>query len=260
MRLGLERIARCSRSSASPQERLDAIHVVGTNGKSSTVRFAAAALAASGLRAGAYLSPHVIGWDERVQIDGRPVGAGGARGRARPRAGGGASRRGIARRGPDAVRGAHGRGVPVLAEAGVEACVGRGRPRRAPRRDPGRQRARGRPDERRARPPARARRHARADPGREAGRARAGRRALSWASWTTSSAAQAAALAAEAGATFERIRHGRGGGATARGRLPARRCGARAAARRVAACAAPARSAIVPRPRLRPRFRPGASS
>jgi len=74
MRLGLERIAALLDELENPQERLDAIHVVGTNGKSSTVRFAAAALSASGMRTGAYLSPHVIGWDERVQIDGRPVG------------------------------------------------------------------------------------------------------------------------------------------------------------------------------------------
>jgi dihydrofolate synthase/folylpolyglutamate synthase len=74
MRLGLERISALLEELGNPQERLDAIHVVGTNGKSSTVRFAAAALSASGLRTGAYLSPHIVGWDERVQIDGRPVG------------------------------------------------------------------------------------------------------------------------------------------------------------------------------------------
>ena len=97
MRLGLERISALLEELENPQERLDAIHVVGTNGKSSTVRFAAAALTASGLRTGAYLSPHVIGWDERVQIDGRPIGPRGARGRARSRAGGGARRRARAR-------------------------------------------------------------------------------------------------------------------------------------------------------------------
>jgi dihydrofolate synthase / folylpolyglutamate synthase len=104
MRLGLERISALLRELEDPQERLDAIHVVGTNGKSSTVRFAAAALTASGLRTGAYLSPHVIGWDERVQIDGRPVG---------PAALAVAlDRVQVARGGADAVRGPHGRGLP----------------------------------------------------------------------------------------------------------------------------------------------------
>jgi dihydrofolate synthase / folylpolyglutamate synthase len=74
MRLGLERITALLEELDNPQGRFDTIHIVGTNGKSSTVRFAAAALTASGLRSGAYLSPHVIGWDERVQIDGRPIG------------------------------------------------------------------------------------------------------------------------------------------------------------------------------------------
>ena len=47
--------------------------MVGSNGKSSTARFAAAALAAAGHRVGTYLSPHVAGWHERIEIDGAPV-------------------------------------------------------------------------------------------------------------------------------------------------------------------------------------------
>ena len=73
MRLGLERIDELCRRLGEPQTRLDAVHVVGTNGKSSTTRFCAAALQAQGLRVGAYLSPHVLGWHERVQLDGQPV-------------------------------------------------------------------------------------------------------------------------------------------------------------------------------------------
>ena len=49
--------------------------MVGTNGKSSTTRYAAAVLAAGGLRSGAYLSPHISGFNERVLVDGRPVAA-----------------------------------------------------------------------------------------------------------------------------------------------------------------------------------------
>ena len=73
MRLGLERIDELCGRLGEPQLRLDAVHVVGTNGKSSTTRFCAAALQAQGLRVGAYLSPHVLGWHERVQLDGEPV-------------------------------------------------------------------------------------------------------------------------------------------------------------------------------------------
>ena len=59
MRFGLERMRRLLTALGSPQQAFRAIHVVGTNGKSSTARFAAAMLEAHGVRAGAYLSPHL---------------------------------------------------------------------------------------------------------------------------------------------------------------------------------------------------------
>ena len=68
MELGTERIRALLARLGDPQTRFRAIHVVGTNGKSSTTRFACAALAGSGLRAGAYLSPHITGWHERVLV------------------------------------------------------------------------------------------------------------------------------------------------------------------------------------------------
>ena len=68
MRFGLDRMRRLLTVLGSPQERLDAIHVVGTNGKSSTVRMAAALLEAHGVRAGAYLSPHLGSFTERIRI------------------------------------------------------------------------------------------------------------------------------------------------------------------------------------------------
>jgi len=46
---------------------------VGTNGKSSTTRYCEALLRAHGLRSGAYLSPHISGWADRVIVEGRPV-------------------------------------------------------------------------------------------------------------------------------------------------------------------------------------------
>ena len=53
-----------------PQRRYPAIHVVGTNGKTSTTLLTAELLRAAGLRVGAYISPHVRGWPERIQVDG----------------------------------------------------------------------------------------------------------------------------------------------------------------------------------------------
>jgi dihydrofolate synthase/folylpolyglutamate synthase len=68
MRFGLERMRRLLTALGSPQKAFAAIHVVGTNGKSSTVRFTAALLEAHGLRAGAFLSPHLTSFAERVRI------------------------------------------------------------------------------------------------------------------------------------------------------------------------------------------------
>src|SRR4051795_13202089 len=68
MRFGLERMRRLLTALGSPQDRFAAIHVVGTNGKSSTVRFTAALLEAHGLRTGSFLSPHLTSFAERIRI------------------------------------------------------------------------------------------------------------------------------------------------------------------------------------------------
>jgi dihydrofolate synthase/folylpolyglutamate synthase len=71
MRFGLDRMRRLMTTLDQPERRFDTIHVVGTNGKSSTVRMIAAILERHGLRAGAYLSPHLVSFTERVRIDDR---------------------------------------------------------------------------------------------------------------------------------------------------------------------------------------------
>jgi dihydrofolate synthase/folylpolyglutamate synthase len=68
MRFGLDRMRRMMTALGSPQRRFDAIHVLGTNGKTSTTRMIAAILERHGLRTGAYLSPHLMSYCERVQI------------------------------------------------------------------------------------------------------------------------------------------------------------------------------------------------
>lgn len=73
MRLGLERMTALLAGLGDPHRAAPAIHIVGTNGKSSTTRLAAAVLRAHGHRTGAYLSPHISGWHERTEIDGRAV-------------------------------------------------------------------------------------------------------------------------------------------------------------------------------------------
>ena len=73
MHFGLERMRRLMTTLGSPERQFQSIHVVGTNGKSSTVRMIAAILAQHGLRTGAYLSPHLVSFGERVRIDDRDL-------------------------------------------------------------------------------------------------------------------------------------------------------------------------------------------
>src|SRR5271155_4025155 len=68
MRFGLDRMRRMMTALGSPQQRFDTIHVVGTNGKTSTTRMIAAILERHGLRTGAYTSPHLMSYTERVQV------------------------------------------------------------------------------------------------------------------------------------------------------------------------------------------------
>lgn len=68
MSFGLERMRRLLTALGSPQGSFRAIHVVGTNGKSSTTRFAAAMLEAHGVRTGEYLSPHLTHFRERIRV------------------------------------------------------------------------------------------------------------------------------------------------------------------------------------------------
>jgi dihydrofolate synthase / folylpolyglutamate synthase len=57
----------------SPQRAYPAIHVTGTNGKTSTARMADALLRAHGVRTGRYTSPHLETVRERITIEDQPV-------------------------------------------------------------------------------------------------------------------------------------------------------------------------------------------
>src|SRR5439155_16433594 len=72
----LDRMRRLMTVLGSPHLRFAAVHVVGTNGKSSTARMTASLLRHHGLRTGAYLSPHLSSFAERIEVQGREVSAG----------------------------------------------------------------------------------------------------------------------------------------------------------------------------------------
>jgi dihydrofolate synthase / folylpolyglutamate synthase len=73
MRFGLDRMRRMMTVLGSPQRRYECIHVLGTNGKTSTTRMIAAILERHGLSTAAYTSPHLISYGERVQIGEREI-------------------------------------------------------------------------------------------------------------------------------------------------------------------------------------------
>jgi dihydrofolate synthase/folylpolyglutamate synthase len=57
----------------SPQRAYPAIHLTGTNGKTSTARMIDALLRAHGLHTGRYTSPHLETVRERISLDGEPI-------------------------------------------------------------------------------------------------------------------------------------------------------------------------------------------
>ena len=83
---GLDRINALLAALGDPQRRYPSIHVVGTNGKSTVTRTIEALLADAGLAVGAYLSPHVRGWNERIRARGEEADFEAAVGRVRAEA------------------------------------------------------------------------------------------------------------------------------------------------------------------------------
>jgi dihydrofolate synthase/folylpolyglutamate synthase len=56
-----------------PQKKIPAIHITGTNGKSSVARIATSLLVAAGLKVGTYTSPHLQSMTERIALNGDPI-------------------------------------------------------------------------------------------------------------------------------------------------------------------------------------------
>jgi dihydrofolate synthase/folylpolyglutamate synthase len=73
MRFGLERMRRLMTLLGDPQDAIPAVHVVGTNGKSSTTLMTAAALRAQHLGVGAFTSPHLLSFRERIDLGGSMI-------------------------------------------------------------------------------------------------------------------------------------------------------------------------------------------
>ncbi len=70
---GLERISGLLAALGNPQNKLKAIHIAGTNGKGSVSAMLASVFKAADLKTGLFISPFIIDFRERIQIDGRYI-------------------------------------------------------------------------------------------------------------------------------------------------------------------------------------------
>src|SRR5574338_1573162 len=71
--MGLDRVRAVWRRMGAVRPAPVVITVGGTNGKGSTVAFIDSMLRAGGMRVGAYTSPHILRYNERVRVDGVEV-------------------------------------------------------------------------------------------------------------------------------------------------------------------------------------------
>lgn len=71
IRPGLHRMSRLLSLLGSPQNEFRALHVLGTNGKGSTVATLNAVCLAAGLKTATYISPHLVSLQERVGVNGK---------------------------------------------------------------------------------------------------------------------------------------------------------------------------------------------
>jgi dihydrofolate synthase / folylpolyglutamate synthase len=71
--LGLERVAKVYQALNPDGVKPLTITVAGTNGKGSCIAYLEAIYRAQGYRVGAYTSPHILRYNERIKIDGSPV-------------------------------------------------------------------------------------------------------------------------------------------------------------------------------------------
>ena len=71
--LGLDTIRGLLRELGNPQDDLEFIHIAGTNGKGSVLAYTSTILSEAGYRIGRYVSPTVVSYLERIQIDGKMI-------------------------------------------------------------------------------------------------------------------------------------------------------------------------------------------
>ena len=72
---GLERVSDLLNRLGNPHKALKVIHVGGTNGKGSVCRYVYSVLQRAGYRTGLFVSPYIEEFTERIEYDGKQIGA-----------------------------------------------------------------------------------------------------------------------------------------------------------------------------------------
>ncbi len=70
---GLDSIRELCRRLGDPQEKLQFVHIAGTNGKGSVLAYVSTVLKCAGYKVGRYISPAIREYRERIQINGRMI-------------------------------------------------------------------------------------------------------------------------------------------------------------------------------------------
>lgn len=70
---GIERMKWLLNELGNPQEKVKGVHVVGTNGKGSTVHYLQTILTESGYEVGTFTSPYIMDFRERISLDGQMI-------------------------------------------------------------------------------------------------------------------------------------------------------------------------------------------
>ena len=73
IKLGLKNIESFLAICDNPHQKIQTIHLAGTNGKGSTSSIISKILQEKGYKVGLYTSPHLIRFNERIRIDGKPI-------------------------------------------------------------------------------------------------------------------------------------------------------------------------------------------
>ncbi|MEE8341023.1 MAG: folylpolyglutamate synthase/dihydrofolate synthase family protein [Candidatus Neomarinimicrobiota bacterium] len=73
IKVGLEHTQKLLEVCGDPQNNFMSIHIAGTNGKGSTAAMVASILKAAGYKVGLYTSPHLLRFNERIRVNGRPI-------------------------------------------------------------------------------------------------------------------------------------------------------------------------------------------